>query len=75
MNKAYSMSISVSEEELEKLKFATYKRGKAYSDLCEHIKIDDSYNFALFKQLVHSLTYKDYELRVRRTGLTTNIGS
>lgn len=55
--------------------FTTYKKGKAYSDLCEHIKIDDSYNFALFKQLAYSLTYKDYELRVRRTGLITNIGN
>ena len=55
--------------------FATYKKGKAYSDLCEHIKIDDSYNFALFKQLAHSLTYKNYDLRVGRTGLITNMGN
>ena len=41
----------------------------------KHIKIDDAFNYALYKQLNNSLKYKDYELRSVFTGYITNIGS
>lgn len=45
-----------------------------YSEITRHIKLDDSYNFSIYKKLKPSLTYKDYELRSVQTGLITNIG-
>ena len=39
------------------------------------IKIDDHFNYALYKQLFSSLHYKNYNLRSVQTGLVTNIGS
>lgn len=54
--------------------FAPYQRNKSYSSVCEHIKIDDSFNYSLYKQL--GFAYRDcgYELRLMRNGLKTNIG-
>lgn len=46
-----------------------------YSEMIKHIKIDDAFNYALYKQLNNSLKYKDYELRSTFTGFITNIGS
>lgn len=46
-----------------------------YSEMIKHIKIDDAFNYALYKQLNNSLKYKDYELRSTFTGYITNIGS
>ena len=46
-----------------------------YSKVVEHMKMDDAFNFGLYKQLCASLTYKDYELRSTRTGFITNIGN
>lgn len=46
-----------------------------YSPLIEHMKIDDSFNYALFKQLLPSLTNKFYELRSVNNAYITNIGS
>lgn len=46
-----------------------------YSDIVRHMKMDDSYNYALYNQLLSSLKYKDYDLRSVSTGFTTNIGS
>ena len=46
-----------------------------YSEMIKHIKIDDAFNYALYKQLNNSLKYKDYELRSVFTGYITNIGS
>ena len=46
-----------------------------YSEMIKHIKIDDSFNYALYKQLNSSLSYKDYELRSTYTPYITNIGS
>ena len=43
--------------------------------IANHIKMDDSYNFALYKKLNSSLKYKRYDLRSVNTGLITNIGS
>ena len=53
--------------------FVNFK--KDYSDIVEHIKIDDAYNYSMFKQLLPSLKSYDYELRSIRTGIVTNIGN
>lgn len=54
--------------------FAGYKKGKKYSELCEHIKIDDSFNYALFNQILVNGRTQQYNLRIDNTGFTTNIG-
>lgn len=46
-----------------------------YSEMIKHIKIDDAFNYSLYKQLNTSLKYKEYELRSTYTGYITNIGS
>lgn len=53
--------------------FVNYE--KEYSDIIEHMKMDDAFNYAVYKQLLPSLKYKDYDLRSIHTGLITNIGS
>ena len=55
--------------------FTNYEKGKKYSEICKHIKVDESYNFAMFKQLGDVDKKKEYEdYRVLQTGLTTKIG-
>lgn len=46
-----------------------------YSDIVKHMKMDDAFNYALYKQLHRSLKYKNYQLRSVETGFITNIGS
>ncbi len=46
-----------------------------YSDMIKHMKVDDAFNYSLYKQLDPSLKYKRYELRSTYTGYVTNIGS
>lgn len=46
-----------------------------YSGMIKHMKIDDAFNYSLYKQLNYSLKYKDYELRSTCTEYITNIGS
>ena len=46
-----------------------------YSEMIKHIKIDDAFNYSLYKQLNRSLKYKEYELRSTYTSYITNIGS
>lgn len=46
-----------------------------YSEIVKHMKMDDAFNYGLFKELCASLTYKDYELRSTGTGFITNIGN
>ena len=53
--------------------FVDYAHKK--TSILHHIKMDDSFNYAVFKHLDSSLKYKDYELRSVNTGLITNIGS
>ena len=53
--------------------FVDYKG--EYSEIVEHMKMDDAFNFGLYKQLCASLTYKDYKLRSTRNGFITNIGN
>ena len=45
-----------------------------YSEIVEHMKMDDAFNYGLYKQLYASLN-RNYELRSTRTGFITNIGS
>lgn len=55
--------------------FTKYRKGQDYSEICEHIKIDDAYNYASYKQLGmidRNPTYRDY--RVLQSGQVTNIG-
>lgn len=55
--------------------FASYNKSEEYSKaLCRHIKIGDSFNYMLYKQLGTADKYCEYDLRVNRTGMTTNIG-
>lgn len=55
--------------------FVDYDQRKDYSPLIEHMKIDDSFNYALYKQLSPSLRYRNYELRSVDHAYITNIGS
>lgn len=46
-----------------------------YSEMINHLKIDDAFNYSLYKQLNNSLKYKCYELRSTYSEYITNIGS
>lgn len=46
-----------------------------YSELVNHIKIDDAFNYGLYKQLYKTIVCRSYELRSMQTGFITNIGS
>lgn len=46
-----------------------------YGDIIRHMKMDDAFNYGLYKQLNISLTQKEYDMRSTRTGFTTNIGN
>ena len=46
-----------------------------YSELVNHIKIDDAFNYGLYKQLHKTIVCRSYELRSMQTGFITNIGS
>lgn len=52
--------------------FVDYNNTEA---LTSHIKMDDSFNYALYKQLDNSLKYKTYPISSVATGLITNIGN
>ena len=45
------------------------------TSILNHVKMDDSFNYAVFKHLDSSLKYKEYDLRSVNTGCITNIGS
>ncbi len=55
--------------------FAPYERGKNYSSICEHIKVEDSFNYSLYKQVGNRYASRGYDLRLIHTGIITNIGS
>lgn len=55
--------------------FATFNGEECLSSICEHIKIGDSYNFSMFKQLLPCQTYKGYDLSVMCSPYIRNIGS
>lgn len=53
--------------------FVDYKG--EYSKIVEHMKMDDAFNFGMYKQLHPSITCEDYILRSTGTGVMTNIGN
>lgn len=55
--------------------FVDYDLNGEYSQLVKHMKIDDSFNYALYKQLLPSLKYQHYALRSTDNAFITNIGS
>lgn len=55
--------------------FAPYKSGSDYSEICRKIKIDDSFNYALFRQLNAIARNNSYRLRLDQTGRINNIGN
>ncbi len=48
---------------------------KEYSAIIKHMKMDDSFNFSIYKKLLPSLDYKRYPLRAVETGFITNVGN
>ena len=54
--------------------FTPYQSNKKYSTVCEHIKIDDSFNYFMYKQLGAIYRNCRYDLRLDSTGIITNIG-
>lgn len=48
---------------------------KEYSSIVNHMKMDDSLNYSIYKKLLPSLDYKTYPLRSVETGFITNIGN
>ena len=54
--------------------FAPYQNGRKYSAVCEHIKVDDSFNYSMYKQLGRINRECTYELRLLHSGVRTNIG-
>lgn len=54
--------------------FAPYRYHKDYAELCEHLKVDDSFNYMMFRQLERSETEKDYDLRIDDDPYIQNIG-
>ena len=55
--------------------FAEYRIGSEYGTICDHLKVDQSMNYQMFKQLNAAVTYKHYDLRVAKTNWVTNIGT
>ena len=53
--------------------FAEYQKGKEYGEICNHIKVDEPFNYQLYKQLDYSAKYKEYPLRIDETRYITNI--
>lgn len=54
--------------------FVSYQPRKINSAVCEHIKVGDSFNYSMYKQLGYLNRDRTYKLRLAKTGLTTNIG-
>ena len=54
--------------------FAEYKNKKTYSNICNHLKIDDSFNYALFNQFLPCERDSEYTLRIDKVGISTPIG-
>ncbi len=54
---------------------ADFDGEESKSKICEHIENGDSFNYSMFKQLDHSLKYKDYDLRIDQSPFIANIGT
>lgn len=55
--------------------FAEYDGNDGLSNICQHCKIGDSFNYSMFKQLMASLKYKKYSLRIDAHVFPNCIGS
>ena len=56
--------------------FSVYRKNQKYSSICKHIKIDDSYNFSMYKQLgIEDRTPEYADYRMQQTGEIANIGT
>lgn len=55
--------------------FATYQQGKEYSEICYHLKIGNSYNYAMFKQLNSLAINFSYDLRCLKINTANKIGT
>ena len=54
--------------------FSEYNGEKKLSDMCRKIEIANSFNYAMYKQLLPSLKYKQHQLNIENTKYITNIG-
>lgn len=55
--------------------FAKYNGEESLSEICQHLEVGTSFNFALFKQLLPCQLYKTYELRDLSTPYINNVGT
>ena len=55
--------------------FADYDGEETNSKICDHIENGDSLNYSMFKQLMPSLYYKEYKLRIDMSPYVKTIGS
>lgn len=55
--------------------FADYVPGEEYGEICRHLKVGDSFNYMMFRQLGRMAEHDEYELRSLETPYITNIGS
>ena len=55
--------------------FATYNGEKKYSEITEHLKNDDSFNYSMYKQLLACQKYKRPNLRIDHCPYINTIGS
>ena len=55
--------------------FAKYNGESEYSDICNHLEVDDSFNFAMFKQLLLPARQRHYNLRIDRSPYIQAIGT
>lgn len=55
--------------------FARFNGGEHLSDICQHLEVGTSFNFAMFKQLLPSQLTKTYNLRVLSSPYINNIGT
>ena len=46
-----------------------------YSEIVKHMKMDDAFNYGLYKQLSACMSRREYELRSVHSGMATNIGT
>lgn len=56
--------------------FAEYRKDREYGAICETMKVDESMNYQLFRQLnISAATLTGYPLRTEKTPYITNIGN
>ena len=56
--------------------FTKFQKGKSYSSICKHVKIDYSFNYSVYKQLGIDERKPEYvDLRVEYIGGSNHIGT